>query len=117
MRQEKNVSFQIFSEKKPNYNLYSSVMKESYPSLIDGMGGSCSFLNKLFVCLANEGTGAAFSFGGLAVDSLLIVELFVAFGAFHFAPKEDAHDGSYGSPVLDVLKEGIEFGGCHSDDG
>lgn len=62
-----------------------------------------SAFNKLLVCLA--------------VDTLLVVELFVAFGAFHFAPKEDAHNGSLGSPVLDVLKEGVEFGGSHDDDG
>ena len=39
-----------------------------------------SAFNKLLVCLANEGTGAAFSFGGLAVDSLLVVELFLPWG-------------------------------------
>ena len=48
--------------------------------------------NKLFVCLADEGTGAAFSFGGMAVDSLLLVELFVAFGAFHLASGDIAID-------------------------
>lgn len=61
--------------------------------------------NKLLVGQSHERTGAAFSFGGLAIDSLLIVELLVAFGAFHFAPKEYAHDGSYGCSILDVFKE------------
>ena len=59
--------------------------------------------NKLLVCLANEGTGAAFSFRlrqGYAETSREWIEdsssgerykrLFVAFGAFHFVPKEDA---------------------------
>ena len=66
--------------------------------------------------MANKGTGVTFSFGGLAVDSLLIVELLVAFGTFHFAPEEDSHDGSYGSHVLDVLKERIGISGSHDDD-
>lgn len=46
----------------------------------------------------------------MAKPTLLIVESLVSLGAFHFTPQEDTHDGTYGCPVLDALRNRVELG-------
>ena len=46
----------------------------------------------------------------MAEPALLVVEVLVTLGAFHFTPQEDTHDGTYGCPVLDALQNRVELG-------
>lgn len=68
-------------------------------------------VEELCVGSADELTGGAFALCFMAKFALLIVEVLVTLGAFHFASEEDTHDGTYGCPVLNTLQNRVELGG------
>lgn len=72
---------------------------------------ACEF----FIGQLHEDAGGTFPFSGNALPALLVIEFFVAFGAFHFPPEEDAHYGCHGGAVLDIFKQGIEFRSRHAN--
>ena len=65
---------------------------------------------ELLVGSLDELAGSALALCFMAEPALLVVEVLVTLGAFHFTPQEDTHDGTYGCPVLDALQNRVELG-------